>query len=1036
MSAAFHHRSGDHSGPTSVLVSRETATVAVADYTTSTVRQTAIHTSPSFAVTTSCMAVTRGSAKRSSCCPSSGTTGSGDLANASGSSAPSQPPGATASEDVGNSVHQRGGGQRQSKRPALVDRTNNGSSSAASAQAVPSHFGICPGDSNASAPMNEATVPASGPLPPVLPTPEVDVTDGRRFQSASSGSAPTNLALLPISGAAASHHPSFHGSAGSLGRTAPGSNSTRTSSKRSMGARGRNRGRGSSSSGSATCAGRRRRSDGGQVPSAKQGSVQLDGSSHDGSHGTLPSLVAGMDCDSHMKDSDMENEDAQRLLLSDETLNSSSDGIGLDGMGLCGSGSESQSTLRNEKHHRAEGRSATVLGINDDSEGSRDGKTERRINAASSEAVTQLSCCRSHGTNTAVSLGGGSIQLLAVQEDLGSFSQSMPVVGCPVPSGTLISGGPSEKMSLATCNNASQLLGQSWGATTDGKVPSAEDLSTGQLQQHQWAGGLGAGCLVAPATDGTYSSQETVSAQDRLPGSIVQDPESAMASLQRRTERSLQISSIRQNRVAGSSAEEWVASSGDQGCCSQPLRGSEGNSGLPAPTLVGQSAHLASQPFLSGNQVSTHGHHLLGHHGVPQSGSVPLPSSCHNAVPLQQSHQQTQMQPHCQPAQHYHPHQHMQLQQQHRPHLQGAVVLPMQHNDFHGFPPQSQQVHQLPAQTHLLHCQPVGASEQATVAGHSAQSEAAAPNPPVVEHMADNEPGEAGPLGCFSQFMDIDSNHSDPQLCASYAAEIFQHLRASEMRRRPRQGYMETVQTDINEQMRGILIDWLVEVAEEYKLVADTLYLTCSFIDRFLSTRTVTRGRLQLLGVSCMLIASKYEEIYAPQVDEFCYITDNTYRREEVIEMERTVLKELHFELSYPTIKSFLRRFVRAAQADLPRPSIELELLGNYFAELTLVDYNSLRFLPSIIAASAVFLAKRTLWPEANPWTTTLQHYSNLTPSQLEECARNLHDLHCNRRGCTLPAIREKYRQAKFQHVASIPPCPELPASIFSDALS
>jgi len=69
---------------------------------------------------------------------------------------------------------------------------------------------------------------------------------------------------------------------------------------------------------------------------------------------------------------------------------------------------------------------------------------------------------------------------------------------------------------------------------------------------------------------------------------------------------------------------------------------------------------------------------------------------------------------------------------------------------------------------------------------------------------------------------------------------------------------------------------------EEYKLVADTLYLTCSFIDRYLSSTMVARGRLQLLGVSCMLIASKYEEIYAPQVDEFCYITDNTYREGEV----------------------------------------------------------------------------------------------------------------------------------------------------------
>ena len=58
-----------------------------------------------------------------------------------------------------------------------------------------------------------------------------------------------------------------------------------------------------------------------------------------------------------------------------------------------------------------------------------------------------------------------------------------------------------------------------------------------------------------------------------------------------------------------------------------------------------------------------------------------------------------------------------------------------------------------------------------------------------------------------------------------------------------------------------------------------------------------------------MLIASKYEEIYAPQVDEFCYITDNTYTRNDVLAMERTVLDALNFELTQPTIKPFLRRY-------------------------------------------------------------------------------------------------------------------------------
>ena len=84
-------------------------------------------------------------------------------------------------------------------------------------------------------------------------------------------------------------------------------------------------------------------------------------------------------------------------------------------------------------------------------------------------------------------------------------------------------------------------------------------------------------------------------------------------------------------------------------------------------------------------------------------------------------------------------------------------------------------------------------------------------------------------------------------------------------------------QPDINHSMRAILVDWLVEVAEEYKLLPQTLYLTINYIDRFLSAMSVLRGKLQLVGTACMLVAAKFEEIYPPEVSDFVYITDDTY---------------------------------------------------------------------------------------------------------------------------------------------------------------
>ncbi|CAI5469340.1 unnamed protein product [Closterium sp. Yama58-4] len=251
-------------------------------------------------------------------------------------------------------------------------------------------------------------------------------------------------------------------------------------------------------------------------------------------------------------------------------------------------------------------------------------------------------------------------------------------------------------------------------------------------------------------------------------------------------------------------------------------------------------------------------------------------------------------------------------------------------------------------------------------------------------------------------------------------------VRTVQQRSQPRADYMEKVQRDVNSGMRTILVDWLVEVAEEYKLVPDTLYLTCAYLDSFLSAHTVPRSQLQLLGISCMLIASKFEEIYAPQVDEFCYITDNTYTRHEVLQMESRVLNHLAFDLSKPTTKSFLRRYIRVAQASLKDPSLKLEFLSNFFSELALTDYSCLRFKPSCLAASAVLLAKLTLFPTLPPWTAALAACSGYACADLRECVACLHALHSSNGRAPPTAVHQKYCQAKFMAVASIP-LPALP---------
>ncbi|CAL0308770.1 unnamed protein product [Lupinus luteus] len=267
---------------------------------------------------------------------------------------------------------------------------------------------------------------------------------------------------------------------------------------------------------------------------------------------------------------------------------------------------------------------------------------------------------------------------------------------------------------------------------------------------------------------------------------------------------------------------------------------------------------------------------------------------------------------------------------------------------------------------------------------------------------------------------DIDDNFEDPQLCSHYVTDIYNNLRVAELARRPHPNSMETVQQDITQSMRGILVDWLVEVSEEYKLGQDTLYLTAYLIDWFLSKSYVERQRLQLLGITCMLISSKYEEINAPHIEDFCFITDNTYTKAEVLRMESQVLKLSEYKLFTPTTITFLRRFLRAAQASYKSPSLELEYLASYLAELTLMDYDFLNFLPSIIAASVVFLAKWTLDQSNHPWNPTLEHYAHYKASDLKTIVFALQDLQLNTNGCPLNAVRSKYRQEKFKCVADL----------------
>lgn len=152
--------------------------------------------------------------------------------------------------------------------------------------------------------------------------------------------------------------------------------------------------------------------------------------------------------------------------------------------------------------------------------------------------------------------------------------------------------------------------------------------------------------------------------------------------------------------------------------------------------------------------------------------------------------------------------------------------------------------------------------------------------------------------------------------------------------------------------------------------------------------------------------------------------------------MESAVLNYLKFEMTAPTAKCFLRRFVRAAQGLNEVLSLQLEHLASYIAELSLLEYNMLCYAPSLIAASAIFLAKYILLPSVKPWNSTLRHYTLYQPSDLRDCVLALHSLCCNNNNSSLPAVREKYSQHKYKFVAKKYCPPTVPVEFFQNISS
>lgn len=268
---------------------------------------------------------------------------------------------------------------------------------------------------------------------------------------------------------------------------------------------------------------------------------------------------------------------------------------------------------------------------------------------------------------------------------------------------------------------------------------------------------------------------------------------------------------------------------------------------------------------------------------------------------------------------------------------------------------------------------------------------------------------------------DPDVNDRDnPQLVVEYVNDIYAYLRSLETSQRINSDYLGT-QKEILPKMRAVLVDWLVGVHTQFHLLQETLYTTVAIMDRYLQEdlEIISRKKLQLVGVASMLVAAKYEEIYAPEVKDFVYITDRAYTEQEILRMELRILQVLKFNLGRPLPLHFLRRASKAGGVEAATHA-----LAKYLVELSLVQYSMVDIEPSRLAAAALALSLKILDKGSNfasLWSPTLVHFTRYNLEEIYPTVSKLAEALIAAPSAKLDSVYRKYCNKKFMKIARLP---------------
>ena len=238
---------------------------------------------------------------------------------------------------------------------------------------------------------------------------------------------------------------------------------------------------------------------------------------------------------------------------------------------------------------------------------------------------------------------------------------------------------------------------------------------------------------------------------------------------------------------------------------------------------------------------------------------------------------------------------------------------------------------------------------------------------------------------------------------------------------KPVQTYMKN-QKEINEQMRSILVDWIIDVHHKFGFTDETLFMTVLIIDRYSSIEEITRIKYQCLGITALMIACKHEEINVPKVEDFIYITDNAYTKEEVFQMENDVLSKLHFSLLYPSPIKFYEYLSLNFNFNK-----KYHMLGKYLMESFLLDLKYIKYKPSIISCACTYIVMKFFKMKNYRQSYDKKFYlidENINTISngygVKDCAQEICVFVDNINNTNLLSCQKKYAKPEFENVSTL----------------